>query len=382
MHPAPANDYDTTQPCNPLYCAAWQGWLPCHKNFIRAARCPAHNGKVEVTMETPIAPASIKAVGDAFIRRHAQNPVLAAKDIPYPATLIFNAGVAKFQGRYVMCFRNDYGCEGGTRFDGTNLGLAFSDDGVNWEAAPTPWMELKDDEVRRIYDPRLTVIDDRCYICFAMDTNHGVRGGVGVTDDFQNFEILSLSVPDNRNMVLFPEKINGMYARLERPFPVYSRGCHRFDIWFGDSPDLRYWGNQRLVLGVEDVPFANDKIGPAAPPVKTERGWLTTFHAVDIDDTRGKNGWEAAWKKRYTAGLMLLDLHEPWRVIGLCHAPLLAPEDAACEHTGGFRNDVIFPGGMILEDSGEVKIYYGAADTVECLATAHVDDLLRLVTEK
>ena len=330
-------------------------------------------------MNTEPHPASIPAVGDAFIRRHPANPVLAARGVPYPATLVFNAGVAKFQGRYVMLFRNDYGRAGDTRFDGTNLGLAFSDDGVAWQPAPAPWLEINDNEIRRVYDPRLTVIDGRCHVCFAMDTNHGIRGGIAVTDDLQKFEILSLSVPDNRNMVLFPEKINGMYARLERPFPVYGRsGRDRFDLWYGDSPDLRYWGNHRLVLGVEDVPFANDKIGPAAPPVKTPSGWLATFHAVDRDDARGKNGWEPAWKKRYTAGLMLLDLNEPWRVTGLCRQPLLAP-GAPYENTGGFRNNVIFPGGMILEDNGEVKIYYGAADTVECLATADVGDLLRLV---
>jgi beta-1,4-mannooligosaccharide/beta-1,4-mannosyl-N-acetylglucosamine phosphorylase len=160
--------------------------------------------------------------------------------------------------------------------------------------------------------------------------------------------------------------------------PVYGRSNKdRFDVWFSDSPDLKYWGNANLVLGVEQVPFADDKLGPAAPPVKTDRGWLTTFHAVDRDDTRGKNGWGTKWPKRYTAGIMLLDLNEPWRVIGLSREPLLAPE-APYETDGGFRNHVIFPGGMILEDSGEVKIYYGAADTVECLATAHVDDLLKL----
>src|SRR5690606_32464015 len=126
----------------------------------------------------------------------------------------------------------------------------------------------------------------------------------------------SLSAPDNRNMVLFPEKIGGKYCRLDRPMPVYSRGKDRFDVWFSDSPDLRYWGNHRLVLGVEQVPFANDKLGPAAPPVRTPQGWLTTFHAVDRDESRGKNGWEKAWKKRYTAGIMLLDLEEPWKVIG------------------------------------------------------------------
>jgi beta-1,4-mannooligosaccharide/beta-1,4-mannosyl-N-acetylglucosamine phosphorylase len=129
-------------------------------------------------------------------------------------------------------------------------------------------------------------------------------------------------------------------------------------------------------LGAEDVPFANDKIAPGAPPVKTHKGWLTIFHAVDIDPTRGKNGWEPAWRKRYSAGIMLLDPDDPYKVIGLYREPLLVPE-APYETENGFRNEVIFPGGMILEDSGEAKIYYGATDIVECLATAHVDDLLR-----
>ena len=313
-----------------------------------------------------------------LVHRHPANPVLTADQVPYPATLVFNAGVARFQGRYVMVFRDDYGdWKANRRLDGTHLGLAFSDDGVRWEVQPKPCFTWRDDEVMRAYDPRLTVIDGRCYLCFAVDTRHGLRGGIAVTDDFDRFEVLSLTVPDNRNLVLFPERIGGRYARLERPFPVYSRfGGDRFDAWYSESPDLCFWGNSRLVLAVEDVPFANDKVGPAAPPVRTPRGWLTTFHAVDRDPSRGKNGWEDRWQKRYTAGVMLLDLEEPWRIRGLGRAPLLAPE--APYERDGYRNDVIFPGGMILEDSGEVKLYYGAADTVECLATAHVDDLLRL----
>lgn len=311
------------------------------------------------------------------IKRYEFNPVLSAKDIPYEADLIFNAGVTKYQGRYVMVFRNDYGYSGGNNFRGTNMGLAFSDDGLKWDVQPEPCFELHDEEIIRAYDPRLTVIDGRCYMCFAVDTKHGIRGGIAVTEDFYRYKILSMSVPDNRNMVLFPERINKRYVRLERPFPVYSRGGRdRFDIWISDSYDLIYWGNSHLLLAVEDVPFANDKIGPAAPPVKTEKGWLTVFHAVDIDHSRGKNGWEESWKKRYTAGIMLLDLNDPTRVIGMSKEPLIAPETTY--ERNGFRNDVIFPGGMILEDSGEVKIYYGAADTVECLATAHVDDLIGL----
>jgi beta-1,4-mannooligosaccharide/beta-1,4-mannosyl-N-acetylglucosamine phosphorylase len=311
------------------------------------------------------------------IKRWSGNPILSAKDVPYRAALVFNAGVTKYQGRYVMVFRNDYGSIGEQKLEGTNIGLAFSDDGLKWDVSPRPCFTLADNEIIRAYDPRLTVIDGVCHLCFAVDTKHGVRGGIATTEDFEKFEILSLSVPDNRNMVLFPEKINGKYVRLERPFPVYSRGGDKFDIWISDSPDLRYWGNSKLLLGIEDVPFADNKIGPSAPPIKTEKGWLTTFHAVDYDESRGKNGWEATWKKRYTAGIMLLDLNDPSRVIGISKEPLIAPE-AEYETSNSFRNDVIFPGGMILEPSGEVKIYYGAADTVECLATAHVDELLEL----
>ena len=304
-------------------------------------------------------------------------PVLTYRDIPYKAALIFNAGVTKFGGRYVMVFRNDYGSMDEHKLEGTNIGLAYSDDGINWKVEPKPCFVLRDDEIRRAYDPRLTVIDGRCYMCFAVDTNHGLRGGIAVTDDFDKFEILSLSAPDNRNMVLSPEKIGGYFCRPERPMPVYSRGRDRFDTWLSYSPDLKFWGESKLVLTVEDVPFANDKVGPGAPPVKTEKGWLATFHGVIRDESMGKNGWEASWKKKYYAGIMLLDLDDPSKIIGMSKEPLIAT-DQAYEVENGFRCDVIFPGGMLLEDSGEVKIYYGASDTYECMATADVNDLLKL----
>jgi len=320
----------------------------------------------------------------SVIKRCKQNPILSKKDIPYKADCIFNAGVAKFKGKYVMIFRNDYGHVDGWLFEGCNLGIAFSDDGINWNVREEPFMTLEKlnmPECKRIYDPRLTVIDDTLYMCFAFDTSHGIRGGIGkVKDNFSGLEIISLSVPDNRNMVLFPEKINGKFVRLERPFTIYSRGGKdRFDLWIAKSPDLKHWGEQELLLAVEDVPYANDKIGPGAPPVKTEKGWLTTFHAVDIDPARGKHGWEDKWTKRYTAGIMLLDLNDPQKVIGMSKLPLIAPE-TSYETEEGFRASVIFPGGMILEDNGEVKIYYGSADTVECLATADVNDLIGLCT--
>lgn len=334
--------------------------------------------------------------GVPWIRRHEQNPVLTPAAVPYPSSLTFNAGVARFEGRYVMVFRNDYFPDDDVRNPGTtSLGFAESADGIAWTVRPVPFLSAERarekggalytnrrgnagiDVVSRIYDPRITVVDGKPYICFAMDTRHGVRSGVATTDDFESFDIVSVSAPENRNTVLFPERVGGEFVRLERPFPVYSRPeAEAFDVWIARSPDLRYWGGHDLVLGVEDVPFSNRKIGPGAPPIKTEKGWLTTFHAVDYDEQRGKNGWEQSWKKRYTIGLMLLDLENPARVVGLAKKPLMVPE--AEYERNGFRGNVLFPGGMIA-DGDEVRIYYGAADTVECLATADLADLLGFV---
>ncbi|MBQ8358231.1 MAG: glycoside hydrolase family 130 protein [Clostridia bacterium] len=343
--------------------------------------------------------------GASCVKKIAK-PILTKDDIPYEAELVFNAGVAKVNGKYIMAFRNDCGAtreqyeKKERKLSKTSVGIAISDNGIDgWQVKETPLISysvinkvgynlLEADcglpDIRRLYDPRITVIEDEIYLCLAADTTHGIRGCIAKLDkDLEHYEIVSASVPDNRNMVLFPQKIGGYYVRLERPFPVYGRsGKDRFDIWLSKSPDLKFWGESQLLLGVEHVPFANDKIGPAAPPVKTPHGWLTLFHAVDKEtEGRGQTEWEGWWNKRYTAGIMLLDLENPSKVIGMCKTPLIVPE-LPHEADHGFRQNVIFPGGMILEESGEVKIYYGAADTVECVATAHVDDLIALCTEQ
>ena len=308
--------------------------------------------------------------------------ILSYKDIPYQSALVFNAAVIKEKDKYTMVFRNDVGdYEKKKLFDSTNLGLAFSKDGIKWDVQDKPLWEINNEEIHRIYDPRLTVIDNKYYLCFAADTMHGVRGGIAVSEDLKSFEILSLSTPDNRNMVLFPEKINGKYVRLERPMPVYAFGYDKFDIWMSESPDMIHWGNSKIVLGTEDVPFCNDKIGPAAPPIKTEKGWLTIFHSVDVDLSRGKNGWENLWQKRYVVGIMLLDLNDPSKIIGMSKKPLMVPE-GPLELEEGFRTNALFPCAMVREEDDTIRIYYSAGDAIVRMATAKLNDLLDLCAEK
>lgn len=330
---------------------------------------------------------SLQLVGELksspMIKRYENNPIMTSKDVPFKSELVFNSSVIKHKGRYVMVFRNDYQGEGRWL---KNFGIAYSDDGIHFEVGPEPIMELRTEEIRAAYDPRLTVIDDQIYMTFTTGTRHGVRAALIKTDDFKHFEWIDYAMPDSRNNLLFPEKINGMYYRLERPFwsPVDDHSIRTgewvgrtFDIFISRSPDLRYWGDNQFLIGTEHIPYANIKIGGGPVPIKTPKGWLVLIHAVDHDPSRGKNGMCARWTHRYSAGAMLLDLNDPSKVIGLSRQPLLAPE-AEYETSGGFRNDVVFPTAAIVEDDGQVKIYYGAADAFVCLATAHIDDLLKV----
>jgi beta-1,4-mannooligosaccharide/beta-1,4-mannosyl-N-acetylglucosamine phosphorylase len=322
--------------------------------------------------------------------RHLQSPVLTASQVPYSSDCVFNAGVVRWQGEYLMMFRNDFGYEGGSNFSGTNLGLARSEDGLSWQVDVKPvltaeriremWAHSHNprfgaEEIRRVYDPRLTAVEGRLLIALAMDTPHGVLGVIAETEDFSDYQLHAVTTPDNRNMVLFPERIDGRFWRLERPFPIYGRGHpEAFDIWISSSPDLRFWGDSRLLLGSEEVPFANSKIGPAAPPLKTASGWLTTIHSVFKDPDNPLKAWGEIWIKRYDAGLILLDLDNPSRVIGMMRKPLLTPEtDYELE---GFRGSVIFPCGLLLHGEEEVRLYYGAADTVIGLATGNLSELI------
>ena len=101
---------------------------------------------------------------------------------------------------------------------------------------------------------------------------------------------------------------------------------------------------------------------------------------MDKDYTRGKNGWEEKWQKRYVIGIMLLDLNDPGKVIGMSKKPLMVPK-AARELHGGFRDNALFPCGMIRDGEGKIRIYYSAGDAVVCMATAAEEDLIALCCE-
>ncbi len=291
--------------------------------------------------------------------RHDANPVIARNPAPGVAR-IFNSAVVPWKDHFIGVFRVE-------DFTGVpHLRLGRSPDGLEWtfEDAPIRFVNAEDEDgmSRYAYDPRLVAVDGVHYIIWCTDF-HGPSIGLAKTDDFKTFVRLENAfLPFNRNGVLFPERIGGVYKMLSRPS---DNGHTAFgDIFISESPDLIHWGRHRRVMGKNDSWWQNLKIGGGPAPIKTDEGWLTFYHGV----TRTCNGYV------YSMGVALLDLETPSRVRLRSNRFCLTPE-TAYEETG-FVPNVVFPCAALAdEDSGRIAIYYGAADSVVALAYTDIDTI-------
>ncbi len=303
-----------------------------------------------------------------MLNRYEGNPILTASDFSRPVNSVFNAGAVKWNGEYLLLNRVE-------TLEGTScLWLARSRDGYHFIPDPAPAIVPLVDGPFAIYeaygieDPRISVIDDVCYITYVAYSSLGSLIGLVETRDFQTFERKGfISLPDNKDVVLFPGKVDGLYVRLDRPMGVVGL---RRDIWVSYSPDLLHWGGSRLVMKTNPGRWDSKRIGAGAPPIRTDRGWLLIYHGV-----RG-----TASGAIYRLGVALLDPKDPSKVLGRAKRPVLAPR--APEDYLGDVGNVVFTCGAVLEEDGELKIYYGAADQVMCLATADIDDLVQLCLER
>jgi predicted GH43/DUF377 family glycosyl hydrolase len=136
-------------------------------------------------------------------------------------------------------------------------------------------------------------------------------------------------------------------------------------MWISFSPDLRHWGDHRILMESREAGhWDREKVGLGPPPLRTERGWLIMFHGVK----------ETAAGALYRAGLAVLDLTDPTVVLARADEWVLGPE-MEYERTGDVPG-VVFPCGWIEDTDGVVRLYYGASDTCVAVATAQVEDLV------
>jgi len=306
-------------------------------------------------------PANCKEV----LWRYSNNPIIGWNPGPKVAR-IFNSAVIPYGDGFVGVFRADH--------KNTTMHLHFgkSKDAINWEfeEEDIKWVDEdgKPFQPDYGYDPRLVKIDDEYFIMWCTSISNQPTIGLGKTKDFKTFVRLENAfLPHNRNGVLFPRKINGNYVLLSRPSDA---GHTPFgDIFLSESPDMKYWGKHRKVMGRGDG-WESLKIGAGPIPIETDEGWLMIYHGVIMTC----NGYV------YSIGSALLDLENPSKVLYRANNYLLHPE--APYETTGFVPNVCFPCATLCDaPSGRLAIYYGCADTYTGIVFGTVDDIIKFTKE-
>lgn len=242
----------------------------------------------------------------------------------------------------------------------SHLRLARSVDGINFTVDPTPFIyPCSTVEAYGTEDARIVSIDGTFYINYTIVSTDSWCTALASTNDFKKLKKLGIIFhPENKDVSIFPQKINNKYIALHRP---NNSGFGKASIWYAESPDLLHWGNHKCIARPRDTVYESMKIGSGSAPIKTDEGWLCIYHA------KGDNS-------RYSLFGMVLDLEQPWKVVKRSTMPLFEPE-LEYETTGFFGN-VVFTNGIVIKD-GQLFMYYGSSDETTCLAVSSVEQILR-----
>jgi predicted GH43/DUF377 family glycosyl hydrolase len=298
--------------------------------------------------------------GRDILHRFEGNPIIALEDIPFRCNTVFNGAVVKIGNEYFHLLRVE------SQQGYSVFALARSKDGLHFTVEDKPVMEparkgpFARYEKRGIEDPRITEIEGVYYVMYTAYSKYGPRIALAKTEDFFHYERIAIvSEPGNKDGILFPERINGEYVRLDRPI---GKGVG--SMWVSYSKNLVDWGKSEILMTPRQGMWDSYRIGASVPPIRTEHGWLEIYHGVK----------KTAAGPIYRIGTVMLDLEKPYKVIARSNQPILSPR-ADYERIGDVGN-VAFACGAVVEDSGEIKVYYGAADTCICVAIANFDDLV------
>ena len=339
--------------------------------------------------------------------RCPENPIVVPGLYPWRMAVVFNPGVLYQDGRFYMYER----AAGGLRPFHCAIGMLESDDGVHFRHVsdqPVFTPEMAGSKYGSVQDPRVVRIEGVYYMTYAFrpyawnsyPTGLGVpesmeaeypgfsgrsqenqtRSGIAISTDRLHWRHLCWATPkevDDRDVILFPQKIDGRFVLLRRPLQFVSpdhRAIRSVDapgIWICTSEDLQTWSEPKLLIQPE-YPWEGGRIGGSAPPIQTDRGWLVFYHGVETlhPPTR---------RVCYRLGAMLLDLHDPTRVLARTRHFIMEPE-AYYERFGLYIPNVIFPTAAVVKD-GLVYLYYGVCDTAIALATVPLEELVAHVLD-
>jgi len=297
-------------------------------------------------------------LGRDIIHRCPTNPLITIRDLAFQASDIYDAGVVRLEDGGILLLVTVQSLEGHC-----SVYLARAEDGRRFTIDESPFLSpattgpYVEDEALGVRDARITRIDGVYYIVYLAEGDAGERVGIARTEDFTRVERLGfVNEPDTKNGTLFPERIDGRYALLERP----STNA----IWIAYSDDLVYWGDRTEVMSPRWGYWDSDRVGAAAPPIAIDGGWLLIYYGVK--STRGG--------PLFRLGAVVLDRIDPSHVIARSNVPILSPREKY-ERIGDVGN-LVFSTGACLGDDDDVLVYYGAADSCICLGVASLDEII------
>ena len=249
----------------------------------------------------------------------------------------------------------------------SHLRLVCSDDGLHFyepQDFPTKIFGQGALETFGIEDSRVSFFEETYHLTYTQVSENGVGVGLMRTRDWRQFSREGMILPPhNKDCALFEEKIGGKYYCLHRPSGISLGGNF---IWVSSSNDLLHWGHHTCILHTREGWWDSARIGAGAAPIKTSEGWLEIYHGADAQN-------------RYCLGAVLLDLHDPTKVLARSYDPLFEPV-ADYEKTGFFGNVVFTNGHLVSGD--EITMYYGASDEVICGATLSIEGILSELLNK
>ena len=237
-----------------------------------------------------------------------------------------------------------------------------------------------------VEDPRITKIGSKYYMTYVSLSKLGnISTNYAVSDDCKNWERRgTIFSEQNKDCVLFPEKINKKYYCFNRPEGNFEFSLPH--IWLSDSPDLNHWGNSKPLALSKKGKWDYSRIGAGPPPIKTDNGWLLIYHGViernkkgTINSIRTIFGMGEKFSV-YSAGAALFDLKNPKKLLTKTPSPLIVPTQEY--EKKGFVDNVVFPTGMVLdENKKDVLIYSGGGDFVVSVKKIALKDIIGSLKE-
>jgi predicted GH43/DUF377 family glycosyl hydrolase len=299
-----------------------------------------------------------ETLASTLFERYEGNPILTSGNWPYPINSVFNPAAVRIDGEVLLLNRVEELC------GFSHLTCARSKDGLtNWVIDDEPTMKADQstkEEKWGLEDPRIVWLEEQKQyaITYVSFSEGGPIVSLAITKNFRAFARLGgLLPPEDKDACLFPRRFNGRFALIHRP--IVRGEAH---IWLSLSPDLKHWGDHRVLLRTRMAYWDGARIGLACQPIELPEGWLIFYHGVRTTTS----------SQIYRIGIVLLDLDEPWRVLRRSEEWVLGPKEHY-ERIGDVNDVTFVSGAVVMEEFNQLYLYYGAADDKVAVAMADMD---------